>query len=139
MCLHEEQTIKHSFNCFIFFSRESRLYKRVCPSICPSVSPSVRRSVTHFFQLTKNAQNRARSGRRSIRMARRVEIRRLTTYFVYTNLLATFLYSIILNFTSKVLLVALNTQHSTSITQHTLYSLRNKYSIKRKVEYRSNC
>ena len=67
------------------------LYKRVCPSVGPSVGRSVgrsiRRSVTRFFWFTENAWNRARSGQRSIRTARRAEIRRRTTYFVYTNLL----------------------------------------------------
>ena len=56
------------------------------PSVRPSVGPSVRPSVTRFFWSTKNVQNRARSGRRSIRTARRAEIRRLTTSVVYTNL-----------------------------------------------------
>ena len=40
-CLH--------FIIFSIFSRDSRLYKRVCPSIGPSVHPSVRRSVRHAF------------------------------------------------------------------------------------------
>ena len=51
-----------------------------------SVRPSVGPSVTRFFWLSKNAQNWARSDQRSIRTARRVEIRRVTTYFMYTNL-----------------------------------------------------
>ena len=33
----------------LVFSRESRLYKRVCPSVRPWVHPWVRPSVTHFF------------------------------------------------------------------------------------------
>ena len=35
--------------CRSFFSREPRLYKRVCPSVGPSVGPSVRRSVRNAF------------------------------------------------------------------------------------------
>ena len=74
---------------FLVVTRDS-LRGCVCPSVGPSVRPSVRwsvhPSVTRFFWFTENAWNRARSGQRSIRMARRAEIRRRTTYFVYTNL-----------------------------------------------------
>ena len=48
------------------FSRELRLYKRVCPSVGPSVGPLVSPSVTL--------------------LSRRAETSRRTTYFMYTNL-----------------------------------------------------
>ena len=54
------------FQFYLVFSREPRLYERVCPSVRPLVRPSVGLSVTSFF----GGQKR----------------RRRTTYFVYTNL-----------------------------------------------------
>merc|ERR1711911_165222 len=55
------------YNKLLLFSREPRLYKRVCPSVRPSVGPSVRPSVRNLFFW-------------------RAETSRRTTYFVYTNL-----------------------------------------------------
>ena len=64
------------------FSCDSRLYKRMCPLVRPWVCPSFRPLVRHAFFF-----GRPKLRQRTVRTTRRAEIRRLTTYFVYTNLL----------------------------------------------------
>ena len=70
-----------SFACpFTFLFTE-----RVCPSVRRSVGPSVRRSVRNaFFSIGQKGVET--NEMRSV-MTRRAEIIRVTTYFVYTNLL----------------------------------------------------